>query len=334
VKIRRLGPCDRELWLATARACPYATYFHTPAWAELMAGLDPRRSVATQAFRLADGAVAVLPLIAYRHDRVFRRYESMVPGVYGGPIAERTLTSDEVAAILDRAVTLGTSSLRVFGNPYLEVFAAAKETGDEFTHAFDLRDGFDAVYRRFHRNHRRTHTAAVKAGLVLDRAQTLQDYRDYYSIYRLEHERWGTEARSDYPFELFAEMHRRRDPNIVLWLARFGGRIIAGDLWLYWNRHNVGWHGAADPSLFHLHPTNFLITEILHDACARGDRWCDLNPSGGSSGVVAFKDFFGIERRYFRHLERRGGALFRSRQRVQRFLRVQRRRIARATRLD
>ena len=235
-------------------------------------------------------------------------------------------------AILDRAVTLRTSSLRVFGNPYLEVFAAAKETGDEFTHVFDLRDGFDAVYRRFHRNHRRTHTAAVKAGLVLDRAQSLQDYRDYYSIYRLEHARWGTEARSDYPFELFAEMHRRRDPSIVLWLARFHGRIIAGDLWLYWNRHNVGWHGAADPSLFYLLPTNFLITEILRDACARGDRWCDLNPSGGSSGVVAFKDFFGIERRYFRHLERRGGALFRNRQRLQRLLRAQRRRIARATR--
>ena len=184
MKIRRLGSCDRELWLATARACPYATYFHTPVWAELMAGLDPRRSVATQAFRLPDGAVAVLPLIAYRHDRIFRGCESMVPGVYGGPIAERTLTADEVGAILDRAVTLRTSSLRVFGNPYLEVFAAAKETGDEFTHVFDLRDGFDAVYRRFHRNHRRTHTAAVKAGLVLDRAQSLQDYRDYYSNLR------------------------------------------------------------------------------------------------------------------------------------------------------
>ena len=329
VTVRRLGRCERDRWLETARACPYATYFHTPDWADLMVAIDERFSVATEAFRLVDGTVAVLPLIGYRYGRFFGGFESMVPGVYGGPIAERRLEIDEVDAILDQAVTARTASLRVFGNPYLDACVASPESGAEFTHSFNLRDGFDAVFRRFHRNHRRTYAAAVKAGLVLDRARSLDDYREYYAIYRLDRERWGKNALNDYPFALFAEIHRRGDPNVVLWLARFDGRVIAGDLWLYWNRHNVGWHGAADPSRFDLHPTNFLITEILRDACARGHDWCDLNPSGGRAGVVAFKDSFGVERQYFHHFQRPGSRLFRSRQRLRRFVSLQRRRLDR-----
>ena len=331
--VRRLGDADRGLWERVARRCPYATYFHTWGWAELMA-THHGATVAGQGFELGDGLPAVLPLLAFRVRGVFQAYESMVPGVYGGPIAERPLTANEVEAILDLAIGRSGAGLRVFGNPYLEAFLAPADVADEFTHVIDLREGFDSVFRRFHTNHRRTYRAAAQSGLVVERARTREDFRAYFGIYQLERQRWGMEAKTDDPFELFAEIHRRADPNVVLWLARLGERVVAGDLWLYWNQHNVGWHGAADPAFFHLHPTNFLITEILRDACARGDRWCDLNPSGGSPGVVAFKDSFGVERWYFRHSERRGGALLRSRQRLQRFLRVQRRRIARATRLE
>lgn len=318
--VRDLGAADRALWLDVARRCPYATYFHTPAWAELMSRMHPALSIATRAFRLADGRTAVLPLLEYAVDGLFRGYESMAPGVYGGPIAERPLSTAELDAILDAVADLRTVYVRVFGNPFLDCFRAPPEHAAEFTHVVDLRGGFDAVFRRLHRNHRRAYKSGAASGLVVDRADSLQDFRDYFTVYQADRARWGARATTDDSFALFEEMHARRDPGVVLWLARLEGRVVAGDLWLYWNEHNVGWHGAADPEEFGKHPTNFLLTEIIRDACARGAARLDLNPSGGHEGVVRFKDSFGAERLHFRHAERRGGRLTRAGRRLTRWL--------------
>ncbi len=310
MKIRSLGKVSNDFWLDVARRCPYATYFHTPVWAQLMATVHPRLSLATRGFQLCDGARAVLPLLSYDDGFLFRGYESMAPGVYGGPIAERLLTDSEVNEILDSTTGLRIGFLRVFGNPFLECFRATPDRASDFTQVIDLRAGFESVFRRFHRNHRRSYEASVHSGLSLDRASSLQDFRDYYAVYRADRVRWGQQATTDDPLRLFEEIHRREDPNVVLWLARWQSRVVAGDLWLYWNRHNVGWHGAADPEFFDKHPTHFLLTEIIRDACARGAHCLDLNPSGGHSGVVGFKESFGAERIYFRHANRPASRLY------------------------
>ncbi|MGH7896505.1 MAG: GNAT family N-acetyltransferase [Candidatus Binatia bacterium] len=320
MSIRRLGNADPEQWLEIARRSAYATYFHTPGWADLMARAY-HLAPATQAFRLADGETAVLPLLAYTQG-LFRGYKSMAPGVYGGPIAERSLASDEVNEILDLAVTPRICHLRVFGNPYLEAFACEPEQAEQFTHVIDLRDGFEAVFRRFHQNHRRTYKAGARSGLVVDRARSIEDYHEYFRVYQLDRRRWGARAATDDPLELFEEIRARADPQMILWLARLDQRVVAGDLFVYWRDLCIGWHGAADPAFFDRHPTNFLLTEIIRDACRRGVRWLDLNPSGGHAGVVAFKDSFGAERRYFRHGDRRGSTLYGWTSRVERSIRA------------
>jgi len=123
--------------------------------------------------------------------------------------------------------------------------------------------------------------------------------------------RSGSGALSDYPMRLFEEFHRRADPNAVLWLAKLDGRVIAGDLWLYWGKRNVGWLGAVDPKFFKFNPTNFVLTEIIRDACRRGDVVFDMAASSGLPGLIRFKDSFGAERVYYRDRDRAGSAAFR-----------------------
>jgi hypothetical protein len=40
---------------------------------------------------------------------------------------------------------------------------------------------------------------------------------------------------------------------------------------------------------------NLLLHDVIRDACERGFRWFDFNPSGGHEGVAAFKRSFGAE---------------------------------------
>src|SRR4029079_1053277 len=73
------------------------------------------------------------------------------------------------------------------------------------------------------------------------------------------------------------------------------GEIAAGALCLYSRRHVAYWHGAARERLLECRPVHLLIETALHDACERGMRWFDFNPSGGHRGVEAFKKGFGAE---------------------------------------
>jgi hypothetical protein len=312
MKIRHLGRAASDVWLDIARRCPYATYFHTPAWAEMMVFLHPHLAIAAQLFELADGVPAVVPLLEYPIGRFFRGYESTVPGVYGGPIAERLLDSDEVDSILSELVSPRISNVRIIGNPHLDCFRAEPQSATDFVHMIDLRPGFDEIFRRFHENHRYSYRTAVRKGLSLHRAESLPDFREYFEVYQADRRRWGAGALSDHPLRLFEEFHRRADPNAVLWLAKRDGRVIAGDLWLYWGKRNVGWHGALDPSFIKLNPTNFVLTEIIRDACRRGDLVFDMAASSGLPGLIRFKDSFGGERVYFRNRDRKGSATFRA----------------------
>jgi hypothetical protein len=302
--VGRLGAADRELWLGIARRCPYATYFHTPGWAELMTAAHRRLAVATQAFSLPGGGTAILPLLRYRADFPFIAYESMVPGVYGGPIAERVLAADEVAAILDAALTPSVARMKVIGNPFLDCFRAAAEEAQDFTHVISLTDGFDEVFKRYRRKSRQSYRYGCEAGLRFRRAESRADFDAYYEIYRLERLRWGDQALTDEPRELFEAVARRPSEECALWLATRGEAIVAGALVFYWNGFCTGWHNATHPSSFELLPMNFLLTEIIRDACARGLRWFDFNPSGGLDGVARFKDSFGAARLHFHVVER------------------------------
>jgi lipid II:glycine glycyltransferase (peptidoglycan interpeptide bridge formation enzyme) len=63
----------------------------------------------------------------------------------------------------------------------------------------------------------------------------------------------------------------------------------------YWGGHAVYWHGAAHEDALQLRPTHVLHAAIIKDACARGYRYYDFNPSGGLEGVARFKAGFGTE---------------------------------------
>jgi lipid II:glycine glycyltransferase (peptidoglycan interpeptide bridge formation enzyme) len=69
---------------------------------------------------------------------------------------------------------------------------------------------------------------------------------------------------------------------------------------LYHRRHVVYWHGVTDPSYAHCHPVHVLLATAIEDACGRGLRWFDFNPSGGLDGVEQFKSGFGAKRIEFR----------------------------------
>jgi lipid II:glycine glycyltransferase (peptidoglycan interpeptide bridge formation enzyme) len=69
--------------------------------------------------------------------------------------------------------------------------------------------------------------------------------------------------------------------------------MIAGCVIFYAKHHVAGWHASTLSDSFELRPQHYLNYEILKDACERGYRWYDLNPSGGHERVKEMKRHFG-----------------------------------------
>ncbi|MDW8145851.1 MAG: GNAT family N-acetyltransferase [Roseiflexaceae bacterium] len=296
---------SRELWSQVVAESPYATFFHTPTWADILVATYPDLHIATKAFVLDDGEIAIVPIAGHvERNRFFRWYESMFPGGYGGPVAKRLLTGEEVFLISKRLIDPKVSFFHIMGNPFFETgerfyLPQGYVHSNQYTHVLRLDEGHEKVIRNFVPEKRRYFRKAIKMGVQVWVAETNQEYQQYFEVYLDTIRRWGEKTLISYPYELFDSMYKQKSPSIKLWIARVDNNVIAGKIVFYHNQRAFYWHGAALQSYLNHHPGPLLMTEIIRDACQNGIRYLDLGPSGGLPGVEHYKESFGAEKRFF-----------------------------------
>jgi lipid II:glycine glycyltransferase (peptidoglycan interpeptide bridge formation enzyme) len=250
---------------------------------------------------MEDGTRVVVPLISNRVGKVFKTYTSMAPGVYGGPITDgRVLEQEEIDVLLRSIISPKVVKISVTGNPLWAYELPDHFHGTEdFTHILDLRQGFDFSYRNWSKGHRWAPKKARKEGISVRPATREEEVLEYYQCYQDCLKRWGDRARSYYPVSLFLNIFKNRGDQVQLWVAMWKGRVVAGSVVLYCNKHAVYWHNAAREEFFSKYPNNLLQYEIIKEACERGFEFYDFNPSGSAGnleGVVKFKSHFGAEK--------------------------------------
>jgi hypothetical protein len=291
---------DRSRWMAVARGCPYATFFHTPIWERVVLDAYPTyRSAALEA-ELASGATAVYPLVEVprKLKGAVRGYLSTFAGCYGGPIAEAPVRPRDWERMHHLAHRRSTSRVWVTGNPLApETRPPAVFRGTvDFTHILSLDSNFADVARGFKRDHRQDISKARKEDVVVEPASVLAEWEQYFGLYQAAVGNWGDRATSDYPWPLFHSLFLRAQEypeNVKLWTARKDGDLVGGMVMFYWNSHAVYWHATSDRALSHLSPAKLLLAVAIEHACEEGYQYFDFNPSGGHAGVAEFKSRFG-----------------------------------------
>lgn len=299
--IHCIRSASSEEWDNIWRDCDYATYFHSREWAEIWNIYtqdeicpDPRK------IEFSDGKHALLPLsFRKRINGMMKEYLSSPAGTFGGWVSTDELSVAH-AILLASYLHDACDNLVWRFNPYdpLTSKTGIPYSNVDVTHFLELKGGFDVLHKRWHKNRPsilRKVKKAGKSGVQIRPAALNEDWYSYYKIYQKSLVRWGARASSRYSWELFEEMFKKDSPDIILWLATYENKIIAGAICFYSRRHAVYWHGASLSEYFSLRPVNLLFYEIIRDACDRGCSWFDFNPSGGHEGVKAFKLSFGAE---------------------------------------
>jgi len=291
-------PATPEEWDHAWEACPYATYFHARAWAELWQRYTGGRVYPAPLWvRFADGAHAVIPASRRRVAAGMASIvESSPAGTFGGWLSADALGADHARALASNLLA-SRHGVRWRVNPYDPNAAALPLDGasPDTTRALDLSEGFEAIFRGWTKGHRAAVKQAQREGLSVRTAETPADWRAYYDAYRDSVRRWGDSASAVYGARLFDILGETKSPDVRLWVAVDGDRVVAGALCLYARRHVVYWHGAALEDYFAKRPANLLVHAAIEDACRRGLGWFDFNPSGGHEGVEHFKRSFGAQ---------------------------------------
>ena len=295
-------PASRSKWLSIASTCPYATYFHTPYWYELMV---PGQDYKAIEVNFDDGVSALIPIAKIkRAGGLLADHFSSPGGTYGGWISASPLEQEHVKVLINILVSKKNLTYRV--NPFFADTAGinsvcsmrspAVKFTEDFTHIIDLTNGIDGFYRGMTRCHRKAVRSAVRNGLTAKIAENWEEWERYYDIYEDTVKRWraaGANPRTVYPRALFERFYRNLTGNENLWLTYKDGEIIAGILFFYWGKRFVGWHGASSAAHFRYRPNNLLCWEAVTDAIRKGYTLFDFNPSGGYGGVESFKESFG-----------------------------------------
>ena len=294
---------SRTQWQETCDACPYATYFHTPEWAELFSAYTRGRlKPVTRKITFDDHRSVIVPLcrIDYVHG-VFKIYQSAAAGTFGGWISVDPLGVAHAQTLVEYMLGLGNISWRE--NPYDPCLREVAIPGsiDDFTQTIDLTKSAAQLIAASSRAHVKALNKARREGVTVKEAEGIDDWLCHYTAYEQSLVRWknaGTAKKlvKPYTWELFNAIFEKKSPHCKLWCARYKEKIAASVLCFYWNRHAVAWHGAGLEEFFEKRPNNLLYQHIVFHARDNGFSWFDCNTPGGLKGVVEFKDHLGTQR--------------------------------------
>ena len=298
--------CVDALWNQVCQQCESATFFHTKTWADVITRTFPQWVPEPLVREFSDGNIVVLPLMR-RKGIVRHYYESMPPGLYGGPLFSEPPSQFQTQTTLDALNEF--SSIIICGNPFSSALSFPVARRRELhTHVLDLRAGGDRIEKGFRKGHRANIAAASRKGVRITLASNLGEVNSYFDVYCNSIARWGQNASGFYPKRLFHNLFQLAEyrQKVKLWLAKYDGRVIAGAWVFYHGGHVVYWHGAMHADYMHCHPVHLMLSEAIKAACEEGFRWFDFNPSGGLQGVEHFKRGFGAEVRAFAGYRRLG----------------------------
>jgi CelD/BcsL family acetyltransferase involved in cellulose biosynthesis len=289
-----------EEWQRVWEACDHATYFQSPEWAQVWESYSEGRvRPRAKRFVFSDGRVAILPLCFERKlGGLLNRYVASPEATYGGWISAEPLNTAHAVLLTKWLLASEGTNLVWRLNPYDPLALSAAQICDvsgqrDFTHSIRLDADPDTLFKGFKKGTREDIRKAQKRGHIeVTPATSVGEWRAYYRVYQDSLQRWGHGPDDGYRWELFDTLRRRQSPNVQLWIARFDGQIVSGELSFYARQQSVSWHAATLKDYLRSGVGKYQSFEIMKDCCARGLRWLDFNPSAGLGGVKELKESF------------------------------------------
>jgi lipid II:glycine glycyltransferase (peptidoglycan interpeptide bridge formation enzyme) len=161
-----------------------------------------------------------------------------------------------------------------------------------FTHLLETSEDYEVLWNAYNKRVRGAVRKAAKAGVSVSDANTDAELEAFYRLYLATVKRLGGTPK---PRSLIQFLYRSQIAKLVI--AKRDGAVIAGLLYLHFNRTVTLWCEASDPKSLEHRPNNAIFHHIIHWACERGYECVDFGASPPEHhGLIAHKEQYRAQR--------------------------------------
>jgi hypothetical protein len=277
------------LWISNQQG---ATIFHHPLWSGLLSGCYGYSSNIFTLVNDTGDVLAGLPLMQVNSRLTGRRAVAL-------PFSDFCPPLGEVSDVFIHELQAWRRKQRL---PQLLVHWPLPEGGGVFRgevtarHIMRLDPDPQVVFRKFKRTQvQQPIRQAEKAGVVIRRGEGWQDLRLFYELHLRTRRRLGTPVQPLRFFRLLWERLMTQGLGFVL-LAYQGEQLLAGAVFLHWNKTLTYKYSASDPRYLRLRPNNLLLWRALQWGCEHGYEIFDWGKTDlENQGLRDFKRGWGSE---------------------------------------
>lgn len=304
-----LEPLKREssdVWDKVLSHCPNSTAFHSTTWRNALA--DSFKQLTPTYFLIKENGTAIggLPIFVFQPVPSIKMLHSMPWNLSGGiqlideSSVNLNLLLQAVESHLNQIVseyslcetlfTLSPSQTEDYGQKLIEL--GYQRYKERFTHLLKTHPDYDVIWTGYKKAVRKAVRKAMKSGVSVYDTHKETDLEAFYEIYLATQESVGGVPK---PLSLLRFLFRSDLAKLVI--AKHGGLIIAGVLYLYFNRTVTPWCGGSVPAFLEYRPNNAILHYIIEWACSEGYTWVDLGASPPNNpGLIVYKEQYRAQR--------------------------------------
>jgi hypothetical protein len=223
-------------------------------------------------------------------------------GTYGGMVLaedDEGLMAELIGAL---ARTLSESNSHSFScalpprckpwSDHLRSLLGQTTVNETSTHVLELAEGFDSIWMGYQKRNRNIIRKAVKAGTTARVISGSKPAGTLHGLYRRLAQRWR--GHSPHPYRLIEACATYSGrPFAQIWQAVIDDEVHASLLAIYDDEEVFPWLMGSTPQSKALGVNNFLVSELIRDACNRGLVCVNLGGSMGNPGIEHFKRALG-----------------------------------------
>ena len=299
-----LTPQNQDKWDVILRQCPDTTAFQSLAWRDALASAFSQLIPTYLLIKQDASVIGGLPAFVFQPIPGIRLWHSMPWNLFGGiHLIESVQIHPEtlIRSIETEAAAKGWSEIRWTLTPNRTVTddGLFTEMGyartHHFTHLLKTDGDVESLWHAYNKRVRGAVRKAEKSGVAVTDTDSEEALATFYDMYLTTVKRLGGTPK---PYALMQTLLERKIAKLAI--ATYQGTIIAGLLYLHFNKTVTLWCEASVPAFLKYRPNNAIFHHIITQACREQYEWVDFGASPPeNTGLIAHKEQYRAVRTNF-----------------------------------
>ena len=302
--VEPLTPQNQDKWDVVIQQCANTTAFQSLAWRDALANAFRQLTPVYLFIKQEDSVIGGLPAFVFQPIPGIRLWHSMPWNLSGGMhLIESVQLNPEalITSIETEAAKKGWCEIRWTLSPehtatYGDAFTkSGYERTNHFTHLLKTNEDVDTLWHAYNKRVRGAVRKAEKSGVEVTDTDSEEALSTFYDMYLMTVKQLGGTPK---PRVLMQTLLQQKIAKLAI--ATYRDTIIAGLLYLRFNRTVTLWCEASVPAFLKYRPNNAIFHYIITQACHEKDEWVDFGASPSeNTGLIAHKEQYRATRTDF-----------------------------------